>query len=141
MGRKLPEQAYEHYLELGVERSYQTVADHYGVSKAAVVNRAKRDDWQGRLRRIEREARERTERKAVDDMEAVRERQLKSARYLQARALEALRDLPPAQAGRVAQALNIAWKHELLLLGEPTDRHPPETERDTDESDPQAKEA
>ena len=55
-------------------------------------------------------------------MQEVRERHLREARFLQARALQALKDLPPEKGIRAASALNVAWKHELLLLGEPTER-------------------
>ena len=119
---RLPAEAYEHYLELGANRSYQAVADHFGVSKVCVTNRAKKEGWQDRLRELERESRQRSERKAVDELDAVRERQLKAARFLQARAIEALKQLPAEKAVRAASALSIGWKHELLLLGEPTER-------------------
>ena len=122
MNRKLPPEAFDHYLELGVDRSYQAVAERYGVSKVAVVQRAKRDRWQERLRELEKKAREQADKKAVETLEAVRERQLKAARIVQARALEAMRILPPERAIKAAAALQIAWKHELLLLGEPTER-------------------
>jgi ATPase subunit of ABC transporter with duplicated ATPase domains len=119
---RIPAGAYEDYLALGTERSYQALANRYGVSKTAVVKRAKKERWQDRLADLERQARERAEEKAVDEMEAVRERHLKEARFLQARALQALKDLPPEKGIRAASALNVAWKHELLLLGEPTER-------------------
>ena len=55
-------------------------------------------------------------------LDEVRDRQVKSARILQAKALEALKNLPPERAIKAATALSIGWKHELLLMGEPTDR-------------------
>ena len=122
MNRKLPRNAFDFYVELGAERSYQTVADRFGVTKVAVVSCAKRENWQERLRVLDAEARERADRKAVETLEAVRERQLKAARFLMAKAVEAMQKLPAEHAIRAASALNIAWKHELLLLGEPTDR-------------------
>ena len=122
MVRKLPHDAFEYYVSLGIDRSYQAVADHYKVSKVTVVNRAKKERWQQELREIEQEARDRMRKKALDDLEAVRERQLKTARYLQSRAIEMLKDLPPEKAVKAAAALSIGWKHELLLLGEPSER-------------------
>ncbi len=44
-------------------------------------------------------------------------------RKVAAHALKAMKDLPPEKAIKAAAALSIAWKHELLLLGEPTERH------------------
>ena len=119
---RIPAGAYEDYLALGTERSYQALAKRYGVSKTAIVKRAAKERWQERLAELERQARERAEEKAVDEMGAVRERHLKEARFLQARALQALKDLSPEKGIRAAAALSIAWKHELLLLGEPTER-------------------
>jgi len=119
---RIPAEAYEDYLALGTERSYQALADRYGVSKTAIVKRARKENWQSRLADLERQAQERAEKKAVDEMEVVRKRHLQEARFLQARALQALKDLPPERGIRAASALSIAWKHELLLLGEPTER-------------------
>lgn len=121
--RKLPADAFQYYLGLGTGRAYSAVAKHYGVAKGTVVNRAKAEGWQARITEMERAAREQVQRDAQNEMVAVRERQLKGARALQAKALEALRDLPPERAIRAASALNVAWKHELLLLGEATDRN------------------
>ena len=122
MNRKLPSDALDYYLELGVERSYRAVAERYGVSKVAVVARAKKERWQERLRKLDEDARKQAEKKAGAELEAVRERQLQGARFLHARALEALKSLPPEKGVRAASALSIAWKHELLILGDPTER-------------------
>jgi hypothetical protein len=119
---RIPPSAYEAYLEQGAERSYQALADRYGVSKTAVAKKAKKERWQERIAEIERKARERAEEKAVDELEAVRQRQLKESRFLLARSLQVLKSQAPEKGIRAAAALNIAWKHELLLLGEPTER-------------------
>jgi len=119
MTRKLPDTAFNTYVDMGVDRSYRRVAQRYGVSKQAVLNRAKREGWQDRLRELERQSREKGEEKAVEEMQAARDRQLQAARLLQARALEALRTLPPAEALKATAALNAGWKHEMELLGEP----------------------
>lgn len=121
--RKLPAEAFQHYLGLGVGRSYSAVAEHFGVAKGTVVKRAKTENWQERIGELERTAREQFEAGARREMQAVRERQLKAARALQGKALEALRDLPAERGIKAATALNIGWRHELLLLGEPTDRN------------------
>ena len=67
-------------------------------------------------------AREEADKRAVDSLEVVHARQLKAARYLQSKAVEAMKNLPAERAVKAASALNIGWKHELLLLGEPTER-------------------
>jgi len=38
--RRIPLEAYSHYLGLGRARSYEAVAQHYGVSKRAITNLA-----------------------------------------------------------------------------------------------------
>jgi hypothetical protein len=122
MNRRLPPEAFEYYFSLGPDRSYQAVADHYGAAKVTVTRRATEEGWQSRLRKLEQEARDRSEKRIVEEMDAVRDRHVKAARILQAKALEALRNLPPEQAMKAATALAIGWKHELLVLGEPTER-------------------
>jgi len=119
---RLPPEAFSLYVELGPDRSYEAVAEKYGVSKATVVRHAEKFRWQERLREAEQKAREESNKKAVDTLQAVKERQLQEARILEHRALEALKSLPPEKASKAAMMLNIAWKHELLLLGEPSER-------------------
>ena len=119
---RLPPEAFSYYVELGPDRSYEAVAQKYGVSKATVVRHAERDRWQERLREAERAAREAANKKAVDTLQEVKDRQLQEARILERRALEALKTLPPEKATKAATMLQIAWRHELLLLGEPTER-------------------
>jgi hypothetical protein len=119
---RIPPSAYEDYLAMGTERSYQALADRYGVSKTAIVKKAKKERWQDRIAEVERKARELAEEKAIDELEAVRQRQLKESRFLLARSLQVLKDQPPERGIRAASAINVAWKHELLLLGEPTER-------------------
>src|SRR5688572_15350363 len=122
MNRRLPPDAFERYFAQGIDRSYQAVADHFGVSKITVTRRAKEENWQGRIRELEAKSRERSEEKILQMLDEMRERHLKSAKALQMKALEALRNLPPEKAVKAAAALAIGWKHELLLMGEPTDR-------------------
>lgn len=119
---RLPPEAFETYAALGPDRSYQALAGRYGVSKTAVNRRAKEERWQERLEVLERRARQESEDRIVEELKAVKERQLQGARFLQARALEALKSLPPERGIRAANALATAWKHELLLLGEATER-------------------
>ena len=55
--RKIPQDAFAFYVSLGPARSYQKVAEHYGVTKRAIVNAAKRDRWQEQLEELEHTAR------------------------------------------------------------------------------------
>jgi len=98
--RRLPLEAFEHYFAQGVDRSYLAVADHFGVAKITVTRRAKAENWQGRIRDLEAKSREKSDEKIVELMEVVRDRHLKAARMLQAKALKALSELPPERAAR-----------------------------------------
>jgi len=71
-----------------------------------------------RLGKIQRDARAETDKKLVADLQA----ELQQARFLQGQALKAMKDLTPKEAVKIATALNIGWKHELLILGDPTER-------------------
>ena len=119
---RIPSNAFELYVAAGPDRSYAALAERLGVSKTAVTRRAKSEGWQQRLDQIERKAQARVEARAVDEMEAVKLRQLQTVRLLQSRALQCLKDQPPEVGIRAASAISIALKHELLLLGEPTER-------------------
>lgn len=119
---RLPQEAFSYYVELGPARSYEAVAKKFGVSKVTVVNRAAKERWQERLREAEEEARRQANRKAADTLQEVKARQLQEARILEHRALEALKTLPPDKAVKAAVMLQIAWRQELLLLGEATER-------------------
>ncbi len=55
--KKIPTDAFDHYFSLGPGRSYQQVADQYGVTKRAVTALAKRESWQARLAEVEEKAR------------------------------------------------------------------------------------
>ena len=120
--KRLSPDAYSYYVELGLARSYEAVAQKFGVSKVTVVNHAAKERWQERLREAEQKAREEANTKAVDVLQEVKDRQLMEARILEHRALDALRTLPPEKAAKAAMMLQIAWRHELLLLGEPSAR-------------------
>jgi transposase len=78
MNRKIPADAFGYYFSLGPGRSYQTVAAHYGVSKQAVTKLAQREDWQTRLETIERQARQKVDESAVESLEGMNQRHLKT---------------------------------------------------------------
>lgn len=121
---KIPDDAFERYVALGPGRSYQALADKLGVDKRSITRLAAKENWVERLAKIQEEARAATNKKLVADLQAVRERQLQQARFLQAQALKALKELPPEKALKAAaSALSASWRQEMLILGEPTDRH------------------
>jgi hypothetical protein len=122
VNRKIPPDAFDYYVSLGVERSYQQVAKRYGVSKAAVVNLAKRESWQQRIAQMEAKVREQSEKKAMESMAAVRERHLAASRIVLGKGLEALRNMSLESAMEAVKAIDLAMKQERLILGEPSER-------------------
>lgn len=61
------EEAFSFYVSSGPRRSYGSVARRFGVSDSAVRKHAKKEAWNGRVKRIERESRQRAERAMVRD--------------------------------------------------------------------------
>ena len=122
MNCKLPPDAFEYYVSLGSERSYEKVAEHYGVSKRAVTNAAGRDNWAGRLAKIEAEARQATDKKLGESIEEMNERHLKVVKVVQGKALETLKSMPLASAMDAVRALDLALKQERVIRGEPGER-------------------
>ena len=122
MARKLPTDTFSYYAGLSPERSYQAVADHYGVSKQAVTKLAVRESWQQRLEDIERKARENVDQRASESLEVMNERHLKTLQVIQRKALETLRTMPLATAMEAVRALDMSIVKERLVRGEPSDR-------------------
>ena len=122
MASKIPPDAFECYVAMGAKRSYESVAQKYGVSKRSVVKRATREGWQRRVAEIETRAQERATERAVDTLEEVKTRHLKAFKAVQLRALESLKALLFKDPMDAVRAMDIAARHELLALGEPSER-------------------
>lgn len=122
MPNRIPPDALEYYVSLGPERSYQKVADRYGVSKRAVTKHAVRARWQEKVLELERKAHESVAKKALESLEAMNLRHMKSLKVIQGKALEALRAMPLATAMEAVRAIDIAIRQERLIRGEPSDR-------------------
>lgn len=120
--RKIPQDAFAYYVGLGPGRSYQRVADEYGVTKRAVVNVAKRERWQEQAQELERQAREKASEKALEGMEEMNARHLRYLRVIQAKALEGLKAMPLSTAIAAVRALETGIRNERLIRGEPSER-------------------
>jgi hypothetical protein len=122
VANKIPPDAFHFYLGLGPERSYQSVANRYAVSKRAVTKLATRDRWQDRVVELEAKARAGAEQKALESLEAMNLRHLRSLKVVQGKALEALRSMPLSTAMEAVRSLDMAIRQERLIRGEPSDR-------------------
>lgn len=122
MAGKIPPEAFDAYLSLGTSRSYEEVAKRLGVSKRAIVAKAKAERWQQRITEIERQARANSDRKAVESLEQVADRHLMLMKLVQSKALQALRTLPIGTAMEAVRALDLAVRQERTIRGEPSER-------------------
>lgn len=102
MRRKLGLDAFQFYFSLGEGRSYEAVANHFGVSKTTVANVAKREDWQANIERLNAAVRETNEKRAVDAVAAMTERHAKLARLAAGKGAE---HLAQGRIERTADAL------------------------------------
>jgi hypothetical protein len=122
VSRKIPPEAFSFYVGLGHERSYQAVADHFGISKRAVTDLAGRESWTARLEKIEMEAREKSDEKLAESVAETRTRHVKMIRAMQARALSALKQYPLTSGMDAIRAAEMTIKLERLVLGEASER-------------------
>ena len=122
MTRRIPTDAFEFYISLGEDRSYQQVAENFKFTKRAIQNCAHRENWARRLEKIERESRERTDRRLGETLDDIRERHLKTLRAMNGRALEALKTYPISSGMDAIRAAEAVIKLERLIVGDPTDR-------------------
>lgn len=122
MSARVPDGAFEVYVRLGEDRSYQTVADHFKVSKRAIQNVADRERWVDRLKAIEKEAQGRIDATLVDDVEQMKLRHSKMLRAITSRAAKAIQDFPLTSGMEGIRAAELAIKLERLLAGQPSDR-------------------
>jgi len=119
---KIPSDAFSVYVAMGPGRSYQAMADKYGVSKRSVTRHAATAEWAARLQKIEEESRVKTDKRAAQTLDDMNERHLRIAKSLQAKALSALKNLPLDTTRDVIRALDLGVKQERLVRGEPTER-------------------
>ena len=120
--RKLPDDAFAFYVGLGVGRSYASVAQEYGVAKRTVCERARKERWQERAEAMELEARNAIEKRARESLEAMNERHLRAARLLQGKAIEAISSMALEKQADMIRALDLGWRQERLVRGEPSER-------------------
>jgi hypothetical protein len=120
--RKIPTDAFEFYAALGPARSYHAVAEKFAVSKRSVTKHALKERWQERLQVIEEKAREASDQKAQETLEAIRTRHLKGMRFIQAKAIETLKSASLETAADAVRAYTAAVREERVMLGEPSDR-------------------
>ncbi len=119
MKKRIPPDAYAFYLSLGVSRSYSAVAEKYGVSKRAVAFCAEREGWQKKLAADEGKVREKAERAAAENIQTLRDQDLKVIRFGKGRCVETLKTLPIESATDAIKTYMLLVKAERELRGDP----------------------
>jgi len=122
MSQRIPSDAFDFYIGLGPTRSYQSVADRYGVSKRAVVKHAVREKWTERVAEIHREAREENDKKAVQELGDMHDRHAKMLKAMAVRALTGIKEFPLRSGMEAIRAAELVIKLERIIHGEPTER-------------------
>lgn len=122
MKRKLGLEAFQVYFGLGEARSYEAVAKHFGVSKTAVANCAKRENWQANVESMERAARSALEKRAVDEAVAMKERHAKVARLAIAKGAEHLAQGRIEKTADALRAMKLGIDAERLAVLEKDER-------------------
>ncbi|NOT30132.1 MAG: hypothetical protein HOP15_06770 [Planctomycetes bacterium] len=122
MSGRLSDSAFEFYVGLGPPRSYQAVAQKYGVTKRAVVKHASRDKWSERLEKIEEEARAESDKRLATDMAEMHERHKRMLRAVASRAIAAIKEHPLSSGMEGVRAAELVIKMERLLAGESSER-------------------
>jgi len=119
---RIPIGAFEFYVGLGNDRSYEVVASHFHVTKRAITKAAARERWSERLEKIEREAQTRVDEKLVESIEQMRLRHTKMLRAMASRAVKALQEFPLTSGMEGLRAAEAVIKLERLVAGEVTER-------------------
>jgi len=112
---------FQYYCSLGDTRSYQRVADHYGVQKNTITRIAIDYEWLARLKMIEAEARREADKKITDMRAEAYERHLKLAKFVQGKAVQGLQSHTFDSARDASRALVDGVKLERTVLGESTE--------------------
>ena len=121
MTRKIPFSAFDDYFSMH-PRSYDVLAQKFGVSKRAIVNRAIKERWQERVEALERKTREAVEKRTLESLEQMAERHLRALRVIQVKALQALQSQSFSSASASARALIESLKAESVVRGQPSER-------------------
>lgn len=121
MNQRLPQDAIAYYLNLGNARSYQAVADHFGVSKRTVTATAAREKWQAQLEAAQSKSREQAGQRFADTLQQANERHVKLGRFLQSQGIEAVKNAGALSSADGIRAIKAGVEIELRGLGEKTD--------------------
>jgi hypothetical protein len=119
---KIPADAFDFYVGLGSDRSYQAVADRYGVTKRAVVKHAARERWAKRLLEVEEAARSESDKDLANEVVEMRARHKRMMKAMAVRALTGLKELPLKSGMEAIRAAELVIRMERIVFGEEDER-------------------
>ena len=122
MSKKIPDDAFDYYVALGAARSYQAVADRYGVTKRAVVKHAARERWTQRLGEVQESARVQSDKDLAQEVVEMRDRHKRMLKAMAVRALSGLKDLPLRNGMEAIRAAELVIRMERIVFGEEDER-------------------
>jgi hypothetical protein len=114
MNRKIPSDAFECYVSLGAGRSYQAVAEKYGVSKRGVALHAKRENWQARLAEHERRERDEADHRVLAECSRCAEENYSRYRKQRLQRLATIESFPVRCGSEAAAAVCLGMAMERL---------------------------
>jgi len=118
MSAKIPDDAFDFYVALGPARSYQAVADRYGVTKRAVVKHAAKERWTERLGEVQEAARLQSDKDLANEVVEMRDRHKRMLKAMAVRALSGLKDLPLRNGMEAIRAAELVIRMERIIFGE-----------------------
>ena len=118
MAGKIPPDALTFYIALGHGRNYQKVAERYGVSKRAVVQRAVKEGWQQKVAEHDEKVQKDANEKITETAAEMHIRHFKILKAIQAKSIGALQSLPVSSTAVAIRALTTSIKEERLLRNE-----------------------
>lgn len=116
MQKRIPAEAFDFYAALGPGRSYEAVAQRFGVKKRAVVRRAVQEGWQGRLSALDAKQAKEEVKRIRSTRGDLKERQQKLLRAIEGRAVEALKAAPINNAMDAVRALAVTLREQREIL-------------------------
>jgi len=122
MSGKIPDDAFDFYVAMGAARSYQAVADRYGVSKRAVVKHAAKERWAERIAEIQEAARAESDKDLAKEVVEMRERHKRMLRVMAARSIAGLKELQFKSGMEAMRSADIVIRLERIVFGDGAER-------------------
>jgi hypothetical protein len=119
---RIPRDAFEVYVSLGPTRSYQALAERFGVDKRSIVRHAAKERWAERFEKIQAEAQAAIDKKLAEGLQEMQERHTKLLRGMATRVAQAIKEYPLTSCMDAIRAGEILIKMERIIAGQASER-------------------